>query len=241
MKQQSFVLVFFTALFILFCHTIVEAQWGTRGNGDVTKQTRKVSNFDAVSVGGGIDLYIRQGSSYEVVVETDENLQDLIRTEVRGDRLKIYVEKSIWRSEEMNVYVTLPQLNELMASGGSDVYSKGTIRSDEFKLNANGGSDVHLELDVNTLIANASGGSDTELRGTVERMELSASGGSDFDGRDVQVNYAKIRASGGSDSYIHVNKEVDIEASGASDVYLYGDAKIIHKSVSGASDFHRRS
>jgi hypothetical protein len=241
MQQQSFILVFFTAFFMLFCHTIVEAQWGIRGSGDVVKQTRRVSNFEAVSVGGGIDLYIRQGSSYEVVVETDENLQDLIRTEVKSGRLKIYIEKSIRRSEEMNVYVTLPQLSRLEASGGSDVYSKGTISADEFRLEASGGSDVHLELNVNELTADASGGSDTELRGTVEKLYLNASGGSDFDGRDVQVNYAKVRASGGSDSYIHVNKEVDIEASGASDVYLYGDAKIIHKSVSGASDFHRRS
>lgn len=241
MRQQSIFITAITALFILFAQTILQAQFGTRGNGDVTKQTRRVDHFDQISVSGGLNLYIRMGSKHEVVVEADENLQELIKTEVKGSQLKLYVEKSVWRSKAMDVYVTVMDLKELYASGGSDVYSKGIITANDFELRASGGSDVHLDLDVDRFTAKASGGSDTKLRGTINRANLQCSGGSDFDGRDATISYAKINTSGGSDSHIKVTKEVEINASGASDVYLYGNPKILSKNVSGGADFHQRS
>lgn len=241
MKQQSIFITAITALFILFAQTILQAQFGTRGNGDVTEQVRRVANFDQISVSGGLNLYVRMGNTQEVIVETDDNLQEFIKTEVKGDELRLYVKKNIWRSEAMNIYVTVTEFNGLSASGGSDVYSKGVIEAKEFELRASGGSDVHLDLDVDRFTAKASGGSDTKLRGTINRAALQCSGGSDFDGRDVEIAYAKLNASGGSDSHIKVTQEVEINASGASDVYLYGNPRILSKSVSGGADFHQRS
>jgi len=241
MKNQQLFIVFFTGLLIVFFHTVVEAQWGVKGNGDIQKETRNVSTFSEISIEDGLDMHIRMGSRQEVVIEADENLMEHIKTEVRGNKLRAYVDKSIWKSNAMIIYVTVTSLEALYASGGSDVYSKGVITAKELDIKASGGSDLYLELEVGRLTCDASGGSDTELKGQAIEVRLTCSGGSDFDGEELDVEEAEVRTSGGSDSYIRVNKELDIEASGASDVYLYGNPKIVNKRVTGASDFHRRS
>ncbi|MEM0994624.1 MAG: head GIN domain-containing protein [Bacteroidota bacterium] len=241
MRNQQFFILFFTGLFILFFHTVVEAQWGTRGNGQVEKETRKVSNFSAISVEDGLDVHIRMGSRQEVIVEADENLLDLIETEVSGNKLRAYVSKSIRNAEAMDIYITVTSLESLSSSGGSDVFSKGVLKANELQVRSSGGSDVYLDLDVDYLECQTSGGSDATLKGAVNRVVLTCSGGSDFDGKELNIGKAKVRTSGGSDAYIQVEKELDIEASGASDVYLYGSPKIVNKRVSGASDFHRKS
>ncbi|MEM9887386.1 MAG: head GIN domain-containing protein [Bacteroidota bacterium] len=241
MKSQQFFIVFFTGLFILLCQTILQAQWGTRGNGNVKKETRNVASFDEISVEDGLNVYIRMGSRQEVIVEADENILDLIETEVSGDRMRAYVSKSVRNAKEMNIYVTVTALEALSSSGGSDVFSKGTIKLDELYIKSSGGSDISLNLDVDYLKCETSGGSDAKLIGAAKKIELSCSGGSDFEGKELIVQKAKVRTSGGSDSYIHVQDELDIQASGASDVYLFGNPKIVNKRVSGASDFHRRS
>ena len=241
MKNQQFFIVFFTGLLIVFFHTVVEAQWGVKGNGDIKKETRSLSAFSEISIEDGLDVHIRMGSSQEVIVEADANLMDHVKTEVRGNKLRAYVDKSIWRAEAMNIYITVTSLDALYASGGSDVYSKGVIKTRALDIKASGGSDLYLDVEVGRLDCMTSGGSDTRLKGQVEEIRLTCSGGSDFDGKDLEIDDAEVRTSGGSDSYIRVNGELDVQASGASDVYLYGNPKIVNKRVSGASDFHRKS
>jgi len=241
MKNQQFLIIFLTGMLIVFFHGIVEAQWGTKGNGDIKKETRELNSFDKISVEDGLDVFIRLGSKQEVIIEADENLLDHIKTEVKGDRLRAYVDKSIWKANELNIYVTVTSLEAVRSSGGSDVYSKGIIKANDLSVVSSGGSDIYLDLDVDYLECRTSGGSDAKLKGTANKLELSCSGGSDFDGKELDIKTARVRTSGGSDGYIRVSEELDIEASGASDVYLYGNPRITNKRVSGASDFHRRN
>ncbi|MEM8528908.1 MAG: head GIN domain-containing protein [Bacteroidota bacterium] len=241
MKNQQLFIVFFTGLLIVFFHTVVEAQWGTRGNGDVQKEARNLSIFSEISAEDGLDVHIRMGSKQEVIVEADANLMEHIKTEVKGNRLRTYVDKSIWKSTEMNIYITVTSLEAIYSSGGSDVYSKGVINARELDIKSSGGSDLYLEVEADRVSCTTSGGSDARLKGKVGQIRLTCSGGSDFDGKELDIDEAKVSTSGGSDCYIRVHEELDVQASGASDVYLYGDPKIVNKRVSGASDFHRRS
>ena len=70
-----------------------------------------------------------------------------------------------------------PPLNELSASGGSDVDGEGLLESTI--LDASGGSDVDLsDLEVNSMIVSVSGGSDATVHVT-NQIEGSASGGAE--------------------------------------------------------------
>ena len=64
------------------------------GDGNVVTSERDIGSFDRLSVAAGIDVYITQGETEFLEVEADENLQDVILTEVRDGKLRIFEKDS---------------------------------------------------------------------------------------------------------------------------------------------------
>ncbi len=189
-----------------------------------------VNNFSKVSVSSGIDLYLIQGNAESARIVGDKELVEKLVLEKDGNKLNIkYRQNNSWSGMFRNrqapkVYLTFKTLNELAASGGSDVYAAHAIKIDRLNLATSGGSDVKLHLICKDISISASGGSDLDLKGSAANMDLNISGGSDVNAEDFSVDYAKVHASGGSDAEILVNKALEADASGGSDVKFRGNA-----------------
>ena len=204
-------------------------------------ETRPLTNFRAIAVGGGIDLLVRQGDRFVVEVSA-EDLADII-TEVRDGRLEIGRPK---RSGFFNwgdvgsVRVTLPSLESLSASGGSDVDSEGTFFGDKLELVASGGSDLTIDVSVTDLSVEASGGSDVRLSGSAHSARVESSGGSDLNATQLTANEANVNSSGGSDLAIAVRDKLVANASGGSDISYTGEPSSVNVDSSGGAEVHRR-
>lgn len=233
MKFSKYIFALFLTTFLL---TNTNAQkWGS--DKKIAKEERKIGSFHSVSVGGGIDLYISQGRPTGTLrVEASAHAIDRLATEVEDGELRIFYKKRVRNVRKAAVYITINDLDELTASGGSDIASKTDLKFHNLKITSSGGSDVELDLRVDKIECTISGGSDLELRGGANVLILTASGGSDFDGFKFKVKDATIRASGGSDSNVYVSESIDVRASGASDVDYKGNPSITKLKSSGASD-----
>jgi hypothetical protein len=213
--------------------------------GDRNAQKRNVSGFHAISVSGGIDLYLSQGDEAVAVSASDIDMRNRIRTVVENGVLKIYLDREgfhwSWGSTHMKAYVSVKTLDHLEASGGSDVFTETMIRSDKLGVHLSGGSDMKAQVSSSDLSIEQSGGSDVSISGNVANLSIDASGGSDFHGYDLASDYCDIEASGGSDMYITVNKELNVSASGGSDVHYKGNAVIRKMSTSGSSGISKKS
>jgi hypothetical protein len=92
-----------------------------------------------------------QGDKESVTVETDENLQDNIITEVRGDKLVVKVEDRIRRSKSKSVYITLVNINEISISSGCHFETKSTIKAKELDLKVSSGANANLDIHADKL------------------------------------------------------------------------------------------
>lgn len=223
---------------VCVCFSLQLFAQSVRGNGKVVEQDRDISGFNAIKVGDGVDLFITQGGSGSVTVKADENLLEKVITRKEGQKLIIETKGSIRQAEALDVYVTIKELETLHASGGSDVYAEDGLELDELKLYCSGGSDTHLKLDVGTLYCKTSGGSDAFLSGQVQNLNIETSGGSDFKGQELKAVNCKIRTSGGSDAWVYVTGELEMDASGASDIHYKGGARVLRQRSSGGADIH---
>jgi hypothetical protein len=211
-----------------------------KGNGNVIKINRKVKNIEKVSVEDGIDLVLDQGSEEAIVVEADENIVEHIRTEMKSGHLRIYTDKSILKSRQMRVHLTITDLKELSTKGGSDTETKTVLKLEKLEVSCSGGSDMDLELDLKELDLEASGGSDVLLKGTAKIVKMEASGGSDLDTYEMKAEKCLVNVSGGSDAKVFATKELNVNASGGSDVYYKGNPASVNSDVSGSSDIYKR-
>ena len=234
-----------TILSGIFSLLLIGAMAQSKTINDANAVKRPVSNFQAITVGSGVDLYLSQGDEAVVVSASNKEDRDRIVTEVVNGELRIHYDNHgfIWSSgdKRLKAYVSAKSLNKLHAGGGSDVYVEGVFRTERLDLVLSGGSDGSGELDAGTLRIDVSGGSDSHFKGRAGDLVVTASGGSDFLGKEFSADHVTLSASGGSDVYVTVNKELDAHASGGSDVYYSGNGTVREISAIGGSSVKRRS
>ena len=213
---------------------------------DANAQVRKVSDFNGVSVGSGIKLYLSQGKEQAVAVSAaDAGYIERIITEVKDGVLKIRVESKMWNNwnwgnKKLKAYVTVTNLNFLGASGGSIAELVDEISVNKLQCDVSGGSILKGKLKGASLNADLSGGSIATLEGSFDNASIEASGGSIFKGYDLSVGSCSVDASGGSIINISINKELKAEASGGSIITYKGPGVITSVDASGGSSIKKK-
>lgn len=201
------------------------------GNSDKT-ENRNVSNFNAVKVSTGIDLYITMGTSESVKIVADDDIIDELITEVKDGTLKIYMKQSNnwfnWNTgnQTRKAYVTVKELQAIDASSGSDVKSENTLKGEDLKVKASSGSDVELDVYYKNLWLDTSSGSDAKISGKTKNFEAEASSGSDITAHDLESKICRISVSSGSDATVNVTDELYAKASSGGDVRYSGNPQV---------------
>ena len=207
------------------------------GNRNVVSENRKAGeDFTKIKVSNGLDLYLTQGNTQKITVEADENLQEIIITEIDKGTLKIYSEKNIWKAKSRKVYVTVTNLEGLKATSGSDVYAKETLKVDDIAVSATSGADISISLDANAVTSSATSGSDVNLTGISNSHVSSATSGASIDAYDLQSKEVTVRVSSGADINIYASESIAAKASSGGDIDFKGNPKnVTKKSSSGGS------
>lgn len=209
------------------------------------KKDRTVSGFTGLSVTGGIDVYLSQGSSEKLTLDVKGFDEDQVVSRVKNGVLELYIDRkgmswNFGKNNYVKAYLTFKQLQNLQAGGGSDIFGQGMLTFDDLNLQAGGGSDIQLTLKADKLNVSASGGADATIEGSARTLNADGSGGSDLNARKLSVQVCNASSSGGSDVYVNASQELTMKASGGSDIYYYGSAKVLASSKSGGSDIKRR-
>jgi len=207
---------------------------------DANAEVRNVKNFHAIHVSHAINVYLTQSDEEAVAVSArDTKYRDRIRTEVKNGVLRIWYDNEGWNwsndNKKLKAYVSVKTLDELNASGASDIMVDGTISGDKLDIELSGASDFKGSIKMNELNLDQSGASDVTISGSAGKVTIKASGASDVKGYDLITENCDAHASGASDIKISVNKELSAHASGASSIYYKGTAVIRDLHSNGAS------
>jgi hypothetical protein len=206
------------------------------GNGNVTTQTRNVSNFTGVEVSSAINLYIKQDSAYSVKVEIDDNLQPYIIVSEANGILYIKQENntSLDATGKIKVYVSAPAFKYLEASGACRIIGENTLTSaDAVDIHLSGASDAKLELKAPKVSAELSGASDITLQGETRDLSIDGSGASHAKCFELSSENTDVDLSGASSAEVIASVKINAKASGASDVRYKGNGAV-NQDVSGA-------
>ena len=81
-----------------------------KGSGNIKTEKRDVPDFSNVKAGGAINVEVSAQKEFSVEVEADDNLLEYIKTEVKGETLKIYTEDRISTRNPIRMRISMPNI-----------------------------------------------------------------------------------------------------------------------------------
>jgi hypothetical protein len=212
-------------LILLVASTCFISCASVSGNGNVRDENRDISDIHSVKSSGSIDVEIKSGNTYSLVVENDENLLQYVITDVDNGVLNIHYKNGYSiRNDHAKVIVTAPSLDKLVSSGSANINSNGVIRSsNEITISTSGSGDLNLQLDAPSIEATSSGSGDISLSGRTKDFQCKVSGSGDIKCADLKSENASIRVSGSSDVHVFASVSLKVNVSGSGDVYYGGN------------------
>jgi hypothetical protein len=226
-----------------------------RGNKIVVSEDRGISEFSAIEVKDKIEVVLVQGGNQSVTVETDENLQFAVETDVVGGTLVIKLSKRIIKKKALTVFITIDEnIKEITAKDRADVKGDGPfhfetltinaegdskitmdIKSEEFTLNNNESANVNLTVNTNNSTINANSRGRAKINLSSKTVEVAILGNSTTelfgDCEDMFVtteNKSAVRA-----GKLECNTVI-VNTSDASDAYVNAKESLTISAINSA-------
>ncbi|HYQ58318.1 MAG TPA: head GIN domain-containing protein [Draconibacterium sp.] len=157
------------------------------------------------------------------MVEADENLHKSIVTELHGEELRIKTIDNIRNATSLKVFVTLPHLEAVKSSSGSNVFSQQSLTVNDIDLAVSSGANLSFTLDANNINAKASSGSNIFLEGNAGSISAKASSGSNIKAGDLKTKSGQAKVSSGANIWMCTENELQATASSGGNVFYNGD------------------
>ena len=255
MKPISLSILFaLVALLGVGCRPVIE------GSGNVTTETRQVSNFSQVELLGIGDVSITQGDTETLPIEAEDNLIPYFTTEVHDHTLEIGFRSdmpmNIWPKRPVKFYLTMKNVTDLQVRGSGNMSSE-RLAADKLQLAVLGSGNIIVDqLDVKTLTNTIKGSGDIRvdqlkansatttisgsgkcvLAGETVDQSTHITGSGDYLTFDLQSQTATLRLIGSGDVQAWVTEKLDINVAGSGDVEYYGTPQEVSQRIAGSGN-----
>lgn len=175
------------------------------------EKTYDVSGFTGVSVSAGINAEIAVGGAYSVRAESTAEGLEKLDIRVRGGALEIRRKNmsfNFGRSAKVTVFVSMPEMNALEASSGSNANASG-IAGDDFSIDA-------------------SSGAHASAAGECGALSVDISSGAHVDAGDLKCKTASVDVSSGGNGTIFASESLVADASSGGNVRVLGEPKNVN-------------
>jgi hypothetical protein len=211
-----------TVLFLIFGMSACMFD-GVQGDGNVVSKNRKISDdFIRINASRGLEVYLTKSREISLEVEADENLHDLIETEVKNGTLYITSRKNIYSASAKKIHLSADNINEIQVNSGAEVYSENIFASEKLVLSVSSGAQANMDLRVVELTCESSSGAGMKLKGEVNMLHASSSSGSDIDAYKLTAKECTADASSGSNIEVMVTENFVGKASSGGDIKFKG-------------------
>ena len=228
--MKSFIYMAATVLLCTSCFH-VNTNWNgglknaIKGEGPViTKTFEDLKGFDKIVINGHSDVVFTQSPTFEVTLNTQENILDYIDFHVDGTTLVLETKnhRNV-RAERYDLTIQAPVLKSLEVSGAADFeIPHGMVSEDDFKIQVNGAGDLAFTgLRCNDVSIQVNGAGDVELTDINVRnlkVEVNGAGDANISGNAAGASFS-VNGAGGIDAR-------DLKVAGVVSKHTSGLAKI---------------
>lgn len=230
----AFILIAFTSIAIYAkLHFHFNA---LKGEGQKTEQERPTPAFSKVTAEGSLDIFLTEGESPRITLKGYPNLLQEIETQTVDGELIIRLKSPLDLEEDMEVHLTVHDLQQLNLAGGTEVKTVTPLKGNGIKITGDGAVEGDLELLYDELICESTAGTHFLLKGTVPKAAFVFETGSELEADQLNVSSCLVKGSSGATGVVNVSKDLSAQMERGASLKYSGTAVLKDiKTESGGS------
>ena len=215
--MRKVALLLLITLLLSGCHGRMRA--GVKGSGKRELQNRQVPSFTSISTEGAFTIEVTCQKEPRLEVEGDDNILNLVRTEVSNNVLRLSNSGSYSTDEPVTIRIYVPNLEEFTVSGAGKIDIKG-MKNEKFKIDADGAPTINVS-------------------GTTNLVDIHSNGAGKIYTNSLRAARAIVNSNGATQVELDVQERLDVTVNGPSSVTYKGDP-VVNKNVNGPGRVERR-
>ena len=205
-----------------------------KGTGPAVTKTLTLASFSTLECSMAADIEVTQGANQSVTVTGQENIIELIQTEVTDGKWRIKLPKGTWADyDNLKIKVTMKEVRGLGMAGSGSISTTNKIKTEELQIGLSGSGKIAVDADAEYIDCGISGSGDIYLKGKAKELNIGTSGSGDLKASDCMVEKVKIGISGSGDCLVNASESLDAGIAGSGSIRYKGRPKV-KSSVSGS-------
>lgn len=196
------------------------------GSTQAQEQTRELSDFNSLSVSGGIKVNMHYGKPKAEIEVTKGDIEKL-KTEVKGDHLKIYFDnKWSWtggKSQQATIDLYFKTVDEISSSAGATIKCSEVITVSSFEADASSGSRIEAKVEAGSVDSDVSSGASIAISGAAKDLNVDVSSGASFRGDGLEAKAVDADVSSGGSIKVWATHSLTADASSGGSIKYKGN------------------
>lgn len=190
---------------------------------------KKLGEFHELKVYDLIDVKLVKSDENRIVL-TGKNTQDVVIVNKNGVlKIRMNIEKSFEGNKtEATLYFT--NIDVIDANEGASIYSDDLIKQYDFKLKAQEGGSIKVNLETTYLDVKSVTGGIIETKGSVKKQNITMNTGGIYKGEHLKTEETEVTIVAAGEAYVYASKLMDIKIRAGGDVYIYGNPEKVNES-----------
>jgi hypothetical protein len=190
--------------------------------------TKELGDFDTVKVYDKLSVKLVQSSENKVVIKgaREAELEAVNKNGILKIRMPF---PKLLSGNDLEVTLYYKHIELIDANEGAAVTSDGTIKATSFKVSAQEGAKINVDLDVDKLKVSSVSGGEITTTGKAANLDASLGAGGYFLGSKLATSQTKVSVSAGGKADVNASTLVDAKVSAGGSIYIYGRPKQINQ------------
>ena len=141
-------------------------------------QEKNIESFTGITASGAVNVKYRISDTSKIKLVGEK--EDFNKIEYTVGNNMLYIKSIGSIKNALSVIVSGNKLNEVTASGASNVRSNETLQADFFRVDASGASNINLTIKARKTMLDAGGASDVTLKGSTNIFDATVTGASNL-------------------------------------------------------------
>jgi hypothetical protein len=199
---------------------------------DSDTRTYTVQPFSKIHLEGTFKVILEQGEQSGLRIKTDADNFKYIDVNSDSQSLSLKITKKHFDFDELILYISFKELEELYIEGGISLDTKGYIDLKDFYLHVEGGASIEMNLKANKVKVVGQGGVKLEFDGVADLLDATLSGAGYLDAIDLKTKETDIRIEGVGAGSVYATDILNATISGVGKIRYKGEPKV-NKKIEG--------